>query len=172
MLIAGAATAKPKIDKMFAARIAPFMPSIRKWAKARGIPVAWVVATIKVESGGDPASVAWRPPKETSYGLMQINTLVYGDRFKVSGPELIANPDKSIEIGTLLMRERLDKIKQILGNRKPPIPIDQILRISYPGPEYLYSALRAGRDPRTAYKGAMNTVANWEQALAQTRSIV
>lgn len=172
MLIAGAAHGHVKLDKAFAARIAPYMPLVRKWAKARGLPVAWVVATIKVESGGNPAAMNYRPPIETSYGLMQINTIPYGERFGVTGPELIANPGKSIEIGTLLMRERLDKIKSILKGRTPPIPLDQILRISYPGPEYLYAALRAGRDPRTAYVGAMNTVANWQEALATTRAIV
>lgn len=172
-LIAGsasAATKRKQLDKDFAKRIAPYMASIRKWAAARKLPVQWVLATIKVETNGNPRAEA-HSDREDSYGLMQVNLKVHGDRFGVTGAELSQNPDKAVEIGTLLMREFLDDLRRTLRVYPSPIPLDQLLRIAYTGPARVKSALQAGRDPVTLPQAA-DTVALWQRAVAQTAALV
>ncbi len=86
-----------------------------KWAAARGLPLDWVLATILVESGGNPNTVGdyHIDPKGASIGLMQINSVAHAAELAAAGltRESLFNPDTNIEWGTKILRACFDRVR-------------------------------------------------------------
>jgi hypothetical protein len=153
----------------------------RKWAKARGLPAAWVLSTIMVESGGDPNRVV-QNAKEASYGLMQINTNAHRarlDKYGVNTPQQLLDPDTNIKIGTEILREAWDNVAQALGGQTPPGPLDVLVRYSYVGPLATRTMLQQGKHPREALRSTGEPIfvadrleGRWARALANTGTVV
>ena len=120
--------------------------SAYKWSQKRGLPFPWVLATIIVESGGNPRSTG--DANGESKGLMQVNTVANAAVLRQYGygPSDMYDIDHGIEIGTLLMKQFYDKVKQH-GAARVRTPIDETLRLSYKGPEPVYNALDRGQEP-------------------------
>lgn len=143
----------------------------KKWAAARGLPPNWVLATIVVESGGNPNLVGDSGGR--SIGLMQVNSIAHADRLAAAGVtrEMLFDPDTNVKWGTLLLREVYDQVKKALVGRTPPAPIDVIVRLAYKGPTPVIQALQSGRDPRTLSYAPPSVLA-WNDALARTAGLV
>jgi soluble lytic murein transglycosylase-like protein len=152
------------------ARLTPEIVALaRKWAKARGLPLDWVLATIAIESGGRPSSVR-TTDREDSLGLMQINWRVHGPRLLSMGiaREALLNPDTNIMFGTLYLREIYDQVRKALALRDSSVPVDVLVRLAYNlGPAAVLRAISEGRDIRVPEKEVA-----WQQALARTSGLV
>jgi soluble lytic murein transglycosylase-like protein len=135
------------------AKIAPRIVELaRKWATLRGLPLEWVLATIWVESGGNPNAIG---DGGISYGLMQVNTRAHAARMAAAGvtPQMLLDPDKNIEWGTLILREAALRAKGAGAD-----PIDVATRHVYTGRS------PQARDPAV--------IARWDDALARTQALV
>lgn len=142
----------------------------KKYAKIRDLPVLWILTTIVVESAGKAKAVG---DNGKSYGLMQINRVAHADLLKtlrVTDQQLF-DPEINIAIGTYLMRLFLNDILAVLADHPSAAPLDVILRLSYKGPAYVMTALKAGRDPRTL-PWAPPAIANWVQTSSAARALV
>lgn len=139
-----------------------------KWAKRRGLPLDWVLTTILVESGGKP-NVAGDADGRSA-GLMQVNTTANAKDMAAAGVSRVQmfNPATNIEWGTRYLREFRDKVLEALGGRKPPIPLDYIVRLAYKGPTTVYGVLRRGGDPRTI-SWAPDALRNWQAKMVLVR---
>jgi transglycosylase-like protein with SLT domain len=166
-VLAGSAQARPKAIKLTAAIVA----LAKKWAASRGLPPAWVLATILVESGGDPSRVGDFHVRAdgASIGLMQVNTVAHADRLAAAGVtrEQLFDPNRNLEWGTKILREAYDRVTKALGPN-PPLPLDQLVRLAYKGVDVI-SAVRGGRDPRLAY---VQPVARWSESLVRSQALV
>lgn len=136
----------------------PYVESASKWSKARGIPLDWVLATILVESGGNPSASGDSDGR--SVGLMQINSVAHA---KEVTREQLLNPDTNIAWGTKFLREFRDGVTAAAGSRPLPAPLDVLTRLAYKGPAYVYNALKRGEDP-TKLAWAPAAIANWQKA--------
>ncbi len=136
-----------------------------KWAKRRGLPLNWVLATILVESGGKP-NVAGDADGRSA-GLMQVNTVAHADEMARAGVTRaqMFQPATNVEWGTKYMREFRDKVLMALGGRTPPLPIDYIVRLAYKGPETVYGVLRRGGNP-AELSWAPDALRNWQNKMA------
>ena len=134
------------------------------WARRRGLPLSWVLATITVESGGKLDTVG---DGGISIGLMQINSRAHATRLARLSltRESLFDPDTNIMMGTQILREAYDRVRAALGGKTPPAPIDVLTRLVYKGYP-VASALREGRALDT------NSVARWDAALVKTRALV
>jgi hypothetical protein len=155
-----------------------------KWAQVRGLPLQWVLATILVESRGNPLIVGDRfiIPEGASIGLMQINTVAWKDRLRRAKVtrQMLFNVDKNVEWGTLIMREKYDKVMEALvKTRRPlrnPVPVDVLMRLLYTGVDVL-KAIYNGVDPRAdsnpkRHAARLRSVSAWNQAQAATSALV
>lgn len=127
----------------------------KRWATARNLPLTWVLATIYIESRGDP-NAHRVSDREDSYGLMQVNARAHGARLAAAGvsPSDLFNPNVNIEWGTLILREAFQKATRVGGS-----PIDVATRLVY----------NTGGVPAVA---PLEKVAAWSEALARTRALV
>lgn len=123
----------------------------RKWAKKRGIPVEWVIATIMVESNGDMCATG---DNGVSIGLMQVNTRAHAQRLAAAGllSSELYDPNNNIAWGTLILREAVEKA------RRQGDPTSIGVRNIYTGRP------AAARDPLV--------IAKWQQSLSTARAIV
>ena len=152
-----------KISAMLGGRWTPaIVQSAWKWAKKRGLPFNWVLATIIVESGANPRSTG--DAGGESKGLMQVNTVANAKLLAQHGyrPDDMYDVDHGIEIGTLLMLDFYNKVRQH-GASRARTPIDETLRLSYKGPETVYAALDRGQEP-SSISWAPAAIANWRAA--------
>ena len=142
--------------------------SAYKWSQKRGLPFPWVLATIIVESGGNPRSTG--DANGESKGLMQVNTVANAAvlRRYGYGPSDMYDIDHGIEIGTLLMKQFYDKVKQH-GAARVRTPIDETLRLSYKGPQPVYNALDRGQEP-SSLSFAHPAIENWRAATQRVAS--
>lgn len=138
--------------------------SAKKWARKRGLPLNWVLATILVESGGKPTVTGDAGGR--SVGLMQVNTVAHATDMAKEGVTRASmfNPDVNIEWGTRLMREYRDKILEALGGRTPPAPLDIITRLAYKGPKTVFGVLKRGENPINI-PWAPEAIVRWRRAL-------
>jgi soluble lytic murein transglycosylase-like protein len=151
---AGAAQARPRSRVVPAKLTSEIVAIAKKWAKLRGLPAHLVLATIQVESRGNPRALR-STAREASYGLMQVNWRAHGERLAKAGvtSEMLYDPATNIEWGTLILKEA-----QAKATKAGAAPIHVATRHVYKG----FSPHT--RDPETLF--------NWNEALAQTRALV
>lgn len=143
--------------------------SARKWAAARNLPLDWVLATILIESGGNPGAIG---DGGKSYGLMQVNTAVQTDRITKHGyaPSDMFAVDRNIEIGTEIMADFRQGLKKLLASRSWPGSYEDrdLIRIAYKGG--LGTAIRAlkGLEP---YKNYQAKTKVWHDLLDRVSSV-
>jgi len=145
-----------------------YIQAAAKWAKTRGVPLDWVLATIQVESSGNPRAAGDADGR--SRGLMQVNVVAHAAELKAAGvaPERLFDPITNIEWGTKYLREFRDAVTAASGTRPLPAPLDVLTRLAYKGPSAVYGALRRGQNP-TALSWAGPAIANWQRALLLVR---
>lgn len=124
-----------------------YVQQAQKWARRRGLPLEWVLATILVESGGKPNVRGDADGR--SLGLMQVNVVAHAKEMAAAGVSMqqMLDPATNIEWGTKYLRQFRDDVLVALGGRNPPIPIDYIVRLAYKGPSTVLAALRKGENP-------------------------
>lgn len=150
----------------------------RKWGRKRGIPSAWILATMFVESGrdackaGDWVRPAVGPPYPRSLGLMQVNTSAHMADLERLGFERwdMFDPDDNVAVGSWVLAKRYRQILGALGGRKPPAPMGVLVQLAYKGPAKVLSALKRGEDPRYVYGGAV--LARRSNALVEAEALV
>lgn len=135
-----------------------------KWARRRGVPLEWVLATILVESGGKPNVRGDADGR--SMGLMQVNAIAHAQELAAAGLSAgnLLDPTTNIEWGTKYLREFRDDVLAALGGRRPPIPLDWIVRLAYKGPKTVLSVLRQGGNPATI-SWAPEALQRWQRAM-------
>lgn len=143
----------------------PYVQSASKWAKRRGLPLEWVLATIIVESQGRPNVRGDSDGR--SVGLMQVNTVAHAK--DVSAAQML-DPETNIEWGTKYMLEFRDNVLKNLAGRAPPIPLDVIVRLAYKGPSTVYAVLRRGENP-ASISWAPEAISNWQRAMYKVQSL-
>jgi hypothetical protein len=156
--------------------------SARKWANARGIPIQEVLATILVESSGNPR--AWNhanPAKEDSRGLMQVNINAWKSTLAVNGMTVndLWDVDKNIQIGTAIYAQYRKKVQDLIVQSgcevARSVPIATLARLYYKGPAYVISMIQACGPALQAmhpYKDAEKAVANWNAAMSKVSAVV
>jgi hypothetical protein len=149
--------------------------SARKWAQARGIPLQEVLATILVESSGNPR--AWANlASEDSRGLMQINVRAWKPLLTQNGMTVddLWNVDKNIMIGTLIYAKYRKEVQSLIAKSGCPqrTPIDVLTRLYYKGPAYVRTKILACQDASMPYKNADKAIANWQSAMNKVTAIV
>jgi hypothetical protein len=142
--------------------------SAKRWATERGIPVQEILATIYVESRGNPK--AWANlSTEDSRGLMQVNVNAWGPKLATYGMTVddLWDADKNIMIGTLIYKQYRDNVLTWIAQSGKPqsASIDVLARLAYKGPAYVKTAILAGKDASRPYKNADAAVANWKVAM-------
>ncbi len=142
-----------------------------KWGKARGLPLEWVLATIKVESGGNPRAAGDEGGR--SVGLMQVNSVAHAGELKAAGltRESLFDPETNVKWGTMYMADFRDKVLASLGGRPPPAPLDVLMRMAYKGPATIYAALRRGENPVKTVSWVPAAAANWQRAMAEVTAL-
>lgn len=144
------------------------LASAQKWAKVRGIPFQEVLATIQVESQGNPK--AWANlSTEDSRGLMQINIRTWASKLASYGMTVddLWIIDKNIQVGTDIYAAYRKTVQNLIVQSGVPqsAPIDVLTRLYYKGPVYVKKKILAGLDASRPYKDAEKAVANWEMAM-------
>lgn len=147
-------------------------PIAEYWAAYYGVPVAWVLATIKIESNGDPNETGdfQLHPQGASVGLMQVNSVAHADRLRRHGMnrESLFDPNNGVQIGTEILRESLDKIQQALLRYSTVAPLHNLVTLDYQG-QRVRTALARGEDPRLLNS---RRITRWNNALAQGQALV
>lgn len=159
------------IPKGFTAEI---IASARKWAKIRGVPVQEILATIYVESRGNPK--AWANlATEDSRGLMQVNVNAWASKLQARGYSLddLWDIDKNIEIGSEIYANYRNTVKSLIAQSGVPqsASIDVLTRLYYKGPAYVKKKILAGEDASSPYKNAEAAVNNWKVAMDLVRGV-
>lgn len=149
---------------------ADVIASAHKWAQARGVPAQEVLATIYVESRGNPR--AWANlSTEDSRGLMQVNIRAWASLLAQNG--MTANDlwdvDKNIMIGTYIYAKYRAEVQGLIAQSGCPqsTPIDILTRLYYKGPAYVRKKILACQDASSPYRDADKAIANWEAAKAK-----
>jgi soluble lytic murein transglycosylase-like protein len=142
--------------------------SARKWAQARGIPLQEVLATILVESSGNPR--AWANlSTEDSRGLMQVNVRAWQFLLTQNGMTVddLWDIDKNIMIGTYIYAKYRAELQGLISQSGCPqsAPIDVLTRLYYKGPAYVRSKISACKDASSPYVNADKAIANWQAAM-------
>jgi soluble lytic murein transglycosylase-like protein len=180
LVVAGAGAAiaylhHPNYAKIAAATKIPVagVQSAWKWSRVRGLPFAWVLATIIVESGGNPRSQGDAGGK--SKGLMQVNTEVHAkDKDWIAAgvhPDDMFNIDKGVEWGTKVMKEILGELDDVLKSHHVKTSRDVSLRLSYKGPSTVKKTIIAGREP-SDIPWAHEAIVRWHRALTTVSKVV
>jgi len=154
---------------------AEIVASAQKWAAARGIPTQEVLATILVESSGNPR--AWANlSTEDSRGLMQVNVRTWAGLLQQNGMTLddLWNVDKNIMIGTYIYANYRKKVTDLIAASGCPsaqsAPIATLTRLYYKGPAYVAKMIQECGPALAAmhpFKDAERAVANWNSAMAK-----
>lgn len=149
--------------------------SARKWAQARGVPVQEVLATILVESSGNPRAWA-NKANEDSRGLMQVNIRAWASFLTQNGltVEDLWDIDKNIMVGTYIYAKFRSEVQNLIAKSGCPqsVPIDVLTRLYYKGPAYVRTKILACQDASKPYKDADRAIANWQAARAKVSAIV
>lgn len=154
--LAGSVQAQTVQQMARGARLSPAIVKLaKKWAAARGLPPEWVVATIILESGGNP-NAHNRRGRDDSYGLMQVNWLAHGDALTKAGvrPADLFDPNTNIDWGTRILK-------------------DSLTRAQRAGAPSTFIATRLAYTGRSATSvPAPDKAVEWREALAQGSALV
>lgn len=142
-----------------------YVQQAQKWARRRGLPLEWVLATILVESGGNPHAMGDTDGR--SRGLMQVNVVANA---KDIGRDDLFDPATNIKWGTFYLKRFRDEVLAALGGRTPPIPLDYIVRLAYKGPATVLAALQRGENPANI-AWAPAALARWSAAMGRVRAL-
>lgn len=139
----------------------------KKWAARRGLPAEWVLATIKLESGGKSCLVG---DQGRSVGLMQVNAVAHEKLLEGLGLSRgdLFRPEANIAAGTAVLRREWERVHAATGGRSD-VPMGTLVALAYWGPGPTLKALQAGRDPREENP---RRVARWNAALSETAALV
>lgn len=142
-----------------------------KYSLRRGLPFRWVLATIMVESGGNPNSVGDAGGR--SKGLMQVNTVAHAKELAQAGvrPEDLHNVDTGIDWGTRVMKDILAKVDAALAGHHVQTPRDVTLRLAYKGPKTVEKTIRSGGEPKDI-PWAPEAIVRWRAALTRVAKAV
>jgi hypothetical protein len=139
------------------------------FSRKRGLPFAWVLATILVESGGraDERGDAGGE----SVGLMQVNTHAHAKEIAAAGltPEALLNPTTNVDWGTRVYADIYNKVKAAMassGGQRVKTGIDVSTRLAYKNPSVVTNAIRRGEEP-SAISWAHPAIENWRAASAR-----
>lgn len=144
--------------------------SASKWAKTRNIPLSDVLATIVLESRGNPKAHALTE-KEDSRGLMQVNVRAHQATLSKLGykPDDLWKLDVGVEVGTYILaafRQRvLDAIKA--NPVKQFHDVSTLTRLRYAGPKYVDDMLAKAKkteDTAHPFKNAETYIDHWKEA--------
>lgn len=148
--------------------------SARKWAQARGIPAQEVLATILVESSGNPRAWA-NKANEDSRGLMQVNIRAWSSFLSQNGltVEDLWDIDKNIMVGTYIYAKFRNDVQALIAKSGCPqtVPIDVLTRLYYKGPAYVQKKILACQDASSPYKDADRAIANWQTAMNKVSAV-
>lgn len=153
--------------------------SARNWSQARGIPLQEVLATILVESSGNPRAWA-NKANEDSRGLMQVNIRAWSSLLTQNGMtvEDLWNVDKNIQIGTYIYAQYRKKVQDLIAKygcaAAQNAPIATLTRLYYKGPAYVETMIKECGPKLAAmhpYLNAEAAVANWNSAMTKTSGI-
>ncbi len=151
-----------------AGRPLPIVPGIRpefvaladKWARAYGLPLQWVLATILSESNGNPNTVGdyHVDPQGASIGLMQVNVVAHADELARAGLTRadMFNPDINIQWGTMILAKCVNSARARGGG-----DVGLLARLCYTG------AVRSGTDTSSC-SSCPNTAMRWSENLNRT----
>jgi soluble lytic murein transglycosylase-like protein len=135
-----------------------------KEARANGVPLEWVLATIIVESKGNPN--AQGDADKRSVGLMQVNVVAHAK--DVTRAQML-DPAQNIAWGTRYLAQFKQDVLAAIGGRTPPAALDELTRLAYKGPTTVKNTLRAGGNP-LKLSWARAAINNWRQAMATVRA--
>lgn len=154
--------------KNFSAEV---LASARKWASARGVPLAEILATILLESRGNPSAHALSE-KEDSRGLMQVNIRAHDALLKTRKytPDDLYKVDVGIEIGSLIYAQARSKVANLVKLCKAPQTHDlaTLTRLYYAGPKYVIAMLQKAKtqaDTAHPFKNSEIYVQHWQEAM-------
>lgn len=154
------------------------LAAARKHARAKGIPLEDVLATILLESRGNPKAHL-KNSKEDSRGPMQVNINAWGPLLKSKGYTAsdLFDVEKGIDVGTTILGNFRKKVETEIAKSAVPLhkqayDLGTITRMWYAGPAYTQSTLRKAKntdDTRHFFKNSEKYVANWQSAIAAVR---
>lgn len=155
-----------------ASRFSPeVLASAKKWAAKRGVPLNEILATILLESRGNPKAHLLND-KEDSRGLMQVNIRAHGATLKKLGytPDDLYKVDVGIEVGSLLYAQARAKVADLVKKCKAPSQahdLGTLTRLYYAGPKYVIAMLQKAKttaDTAHAFKNSETYVDHWHDA--------
>jgi len=150
---------------------AEVVASATKWAKIRGIPLAEVLATILLESRGNPKAHALTA-KEDSRGAMQVNIRAWHPVIVELGytDDDLYRLDVGIEVGTYILKSYRDKVLALV--KKSPVAqvhdLATLTRLYYAGPKYVDNMLRKAKTKEETahpFKNAEVYIDHWRDAM-------
>jgi soluble lytic murein transglycosylase-like protein len=158
------------LEKAAAKMPAATLAAARKWAPKRELPLGDVLATILLESRGNPKAHA-KTAKEDSRGAMQVNVNAHGALLTSLGykPDDLYDPDKGVEVGTLLLKKARDAVQGLLERTKTSQvhSLDTLVRLYYAGPAYVQKMLTTATKPENTahvFKNSETYVQHWKDA--------
>lgn len=155
------------------------LAAAKKHGRAKGIPLEDVLATILLESRGNPKAHL-KNSKEDSRGAMQVNINAWGGLLKSKGytPNDLFDVEKGIDVGTTILGNFRKKVEAEISRSAVPLhkqayDLGTITRMWYAGPKYTQDTIRKARttdDTRHFFKNSEKYVANWQSAIQAVRA--
>lgn len=169
---AGGSAFRAKLEIAAKKLSADVLSSARKWSARRGVPLREVVASILLESRGDP-NARNKTAREDSRGVLQVNVNAHGDLLKRLGykPDDLYRLDVGMEVGTQLYadsRKRVDALVRASGVPQWH-PVATLTRLRYAGParvDDMLAKAKSKADTKHPFKDAETYVAHWNDAMA------
>lgn len=140
----------------------------RRWGGIRGLPPEWILATILVESGGNPNAIG---DDGVSFGLMQINTRAHTADLAARGwsPNDLLDPEKNVELGSQILLQRANQVRTRLRSHPSRFPVDWFVRLAYKTPRNTYNAIASGEDIQARWPSVLS---RWTNSLARARGLL
>jgi soluble lytic murein transglycosylase-like protein len=152
--------------------------SAKQWAEKRSIPAIDVLATILLESGGNPKAHALSS-KEDSRGLMQVNVRAWGSLLTKLGysQDDLYKPEIGIELGTYVLADARAKVQKLVNASKVKQyhDVSTLTRLYYAGPKYVDTMLRKAattEQTKSPFKASDLYVQHWKDAIKAVSAYV
>jgi len=153
--------------------------SAKRFAAAKGLPLVDVMATILLESGGNPKAHK-NDSVEDSRGLMQVNVRAHPELLKRKGmtPADLFDVDHGIDAGTDLLLAARNAVKAAVAKSRVPQSsqkhdLSTLTRLYYAGPKYVLDMLKRANGPEDTahvFKRSEVYVDHWQQAVQIARA--